>query len=139
MESPPWMVCSFARKSEAYFNARVAKMQCRPGRGTTALTAWMPVLVLDGRLNVRQMGNKPLINATRCAITDGMKPDCGFIITSLFDPLADRRERESCWCRDCLILVSGEAIANLFLPCDQLACPPPTLVNRSGLALNLAR
>jgi len=38
--------------------------------------------VLDGRLNVRQMGNKPLINAARCAITDETKTDCGLIVTS---------------------------------------------------------
>ena len=77
---------------KVYFNARVAKMQCRPGRGTTALTAWMPVL--DGGLNARQMGNKPLINATRCAITGGTKADCGLIVTFSFEPLADRREEE---------------------------------------------
>lgn len=75
-----------------YLNARVAKMQCRPGRGTTALTALMPVL--DGRLNARQMGNKPLINAARCAITGGTKVYCGLIVTFSFHTLADRRDRK---------------------------------------------
>lgn len=108
-----------------YFNARVAKMQCRPGRGTTALTAWIPVL--DGRLNARQMGNKPLINATRCAITGGTKADCGLIVTFSFDPLADRREEKK---RGVLLVQGlpdpgpGRGDRQPFLPCDQLACPP---------------